>query len=362
MSFSRDTSYVRGDLPDYRPQFPAETSYGIGILGCGKIAKEAHLPAYRDYGLDVVGVWSRSEKTTREVRKDFPFVRSIFPSAQALLDCADIHVIDLATRREHRLEWLTAAISARKHVLAQKPLTFEPGKLGPVLDEAETHGLKIAVNQNARWAPPWRLTSLLIEEGAIGEVVGVTHLLDKPLPPLAGTHFDDIEHMLIVDYLMHWIDITRCWLNGKQVISVQAWDHRIPGQEADMKNPGSATISVRCADGASAIIRFVGDVRTQRPSCPFWIHGTEGTIRGSILGNDHVELDRDGEATRYTPKGAWFVDGFAGAMGELMTAIAEDRQPSNSAEHNQASLELMLAARRSAERSGQSVALPTCRL
>ncbi len=29
--------------------------------------------------------------------------------------------------------------------------------------------------------------------------------------------------------------------------------------------------------------------------------------------------------------GAWFVDGFAGAMGELMSAVAEGREPENSA-------------------------------
>jgi hypothetical protein len=44
-------------------------------------------------------------------------------------------------------------------------------------------------------------------------------------------------------------------------------------------------------------------------------------------------------------------------MGELLTAIAEQREPYNSARHNLLSLELTLAACRSAEQGGATVSL-----
>ena len=78
-------------------------------------------------------------------------------------------------------------------------------------------------------------------------------------------------------------------------------------------------------------MRSVGGSRTARPGCPFWIHGSEGTIRGSLLlGSDFVELERDGATERFELVGAWYVDGFAGAMAELMSAVAEGREPYNS--------------------------------
>ncbi|MFJ6279130.1 Gfo/Idh/MocA family protein [Arthrobacter subterraneus] len=335
-------------VPDYRPQIPEGTRPAIGILGCGGIAQTAHLPAYEQYGLPVAGVWSRSTTTTAGIRERFPSVGRIYASPEELLEDPAVGIVDLATPAEDRLRWLTAAVRAGKHVLAQKPLTTDLDGLAPILAEADERGVRIAVNQNGRWAPPWRLATLLVEDGAIGDVVGVTHLHDKPLPPIAGTHFDDLEHMLISDYLMHWIDITRCWLGGKRAGSVQAVDSRVPGQPDSAKNPWSASIQFSCTDGAHALLRVVGDVRTRKPSCPFWIHGTEGTIRGSVLGgSDRLELERDDVVTQYSLNGQWFVDGFAGAVGELMNAVAEDRQPYNSAAHNVASLELMIAARKS---------------
>jgi len=48
--------------------------------------------------------------------------------------------------------------------------------------------------------------------------------------------------------------------------------------------------------------------------------------------------------------GAWFPDGFHGAMAELLSSIEAGREPMNSARNNLASLELCFAAVASAER------------
>ena len=343
--------------PDYRPRFP-ERGYGIGILGCGQIAQSAHLPAYAKYDQHVAGVWSRSPSTTAGVPERFPFVKAIASSPEELLADPEVEVVDIATPTEYRLEWVAAAVDAGKHVLAQKPLTTDLVGLADVLALASARGVRVAVNQNGRWAPAWRLATMLVEDGAIGEIIGVTHLHDKPLPPIAGTPFDQIDHMLLSDYLVHWTDITRCWLRGKQAASLRAFDARTPGQPASARNPQSATIRLMCTDGATAVLRIVGDVRTPRPRCPFWIHGSDGTLRGSVLGgSDFLELERGETSTRFALEGQWFVDGFAGTMGELMCAIAEDREPSNSAADNIATVTITLAAQESAGRHGQEVDL-----
>jgi predicted dehydrogenase len=105
-------------------------------------------------------------------------------------------------------------------------------------------------------------------------------------------------------------------------------------------------------------MRILGDVVTSdAPGCPFWIHGTTGTLRGSVLlDSDRLELD-DGERRRNVPlSGAWFVDGFAAALGELMCAVAEGREPENSAADAARSVALVLAARESADQGGAMVA------
>lgn len=337
------------------PRFPDDRG-GVAILGAGTIARTAHLPAYDQYGVAVVGVWSRTPARTADL--GLP----VYSSADELLADPAVRFVDLATGPEGRLDWIERAVDAGKHVLAQKPLTLsrdDLARLPEVLARAEAAGVRVAVNHNGRWAPAWRATSLLIRQGAVGEVTGVTHLHDKPLPPLVGTPFDDVPHMLLTDYLLHWVDITRGWLadgGAGPVTSVQAVDSRVPGQPDEARNPWSATLSLATASGATAALRITGSNVSSEPGCPFWVHGTTGTVRGSVLlDSDRVEVDDGTTRTGVPLSGAWFVDGFAAAMGELMCAVAEDREPENSAADAARSVELVLAARDSAEAGGAPV-------
>lgn len=350
-------------LPDAGPRIPVGAG-GVAVLGYGGIAASAHLPAYVQHGIGVVGVCGRPSRTV-DVHESFPTVGRVYRDTDELLADPAVRVVDIATGPDGRADLIRRCLDAGKHVLAQKPVTLDAEEL-PVLEElaflASSRGLRVAVNHNARWAPPWRLASLLLRQGRIGQVVGVTHVHDKALPPLTGTHFDRIEHMLLTDYLLHWIDITRAWLlDGSapgegEVARVIALDSRLPGQPAESRNPWSATILLQARSGATASIRIPGSGVASTPGCPFWVHGTEGTLRGSVLlDSDRLSLDDGSSEERLPLTGAWFVDGFAGAMGELLTAIDEDRDPENSLLSAIASLRLMVAARDSAEQGGVPV-------
>jgi predicted dehydrogenase len=345
-----------GAALEYRPAFPTGRP-AVAILGCGSAAKDLHLPAYAAWDVDVAGVYDPVPAATEGVRERFPFVRRVYASVDELLADPEVVAVDIATRPVDRPELILRAIEAGKHVLAQKPLALDLAAATRVVEAAERAGIKLAVNQNGRWAPQWRAATLLLEQGVVGEVVGITHLHDKGLPPLAGTHFDELDHFLIYDYDVHWIDISRCWLEGDTPVEVRAHDHRTRGQPAGTHSPWAATVEIHYASGAHVLIRTVGDVQTAHASAPFWIHGSNGTIRGSALGSEFLELDCDGEVERIELAGSWYPDGLAGTLGELLSAVAEDREPYNSARHNLLSLELTLAACRSADRDGAPEAL-----
>jgi len=347
---------------DYRPSFPEGYRPGIGIVGCGEVVRTAHLPGYRRYGQRVVGVYDVQAEATAGVREQFG-VETIFRDLEELLSHPEIEVVDVATHPDVRPALVRQALAAGKHVLAQKPFAHDLETARELIEEGERLGLLVAVNQNGRWAPPWRAATLLIEQGSIGDVVAVTHLYHHNYGFTMGTVFDEIEHLVLYDYSVHWFDITRCWLEGKTVTAVRAREYRTPNQPPESKAPWGAWATIDYEDGSSALIRGVGCAETSRPRKLFWIHGSEGTIRGAVLGSgptpgeEFLELERDGRTTRFQLDGSWHTNGFAGAMAELMSAIVEKREPYNSARHNLLSLELTLAACLSAENDGRPVAL-----
>jgi predicted dehydrogenase len=340
---------------EYRPAFPKHRGeLGIGIVGFGGVAKKWHLTAYKKYGLKVVGVYDISPQATAEI-KPHPEKLQVFERLEQLLEHPEIQIVDIATRPVGRIELVRKALRAGKHVLAQKPFATNLDEAYSVVEEAERRRLKLAVNQNGRWAPPWRYASLLIQDGAIGEVQSVTHLYDTRLSwmpnPLHGS-----ANFFIYDYSIHWIDITRCWLEDKNLVTVRAQTFPSLQRPEDGSVMQSMWLMMEYTDGTNAVIRGVGCAHSHTGH-PFWIHGTEGTIRGSVdcKSGDYVELEKQGRRSRYELEGDWFPDGFAGAMGELFCAITEDREPYNSARHHLLSLETTLAACQSAERSGMPV-------
>jgi predicted dehydrogenase len=343
--------------PAYQPSFPPSHRPGVGIIGCGHIVKLAHLPAYAAYGVDVVGVYDSSAEAVDGIQSRFPVVGRVFESVDELLADPRIEVVDIATHPAVRRGLIERAIEAGKHVLSQKPFAVDLAAARELVEMAESRGVRLAVNQNGRWAPPWRIATLLLEQGHVGEVCAVTHLFEHDFEWTVGTAYDEIEHFVLYDFAVHWIDITRCWLHEKTAMSVSAREYRTPMQRPGQHAPWGALVTVDYADGSSAVIRSVG-LATHRPGNPFWIHGTKGTIRGSIRkGTDFVELERQGVVQRYSLEGEWLPDGFAGSLGELCTAIVEGREPYNSARHNLLSLQMTLAACRSADEDGRPVAL-----
>lgn len=338
----------------YKPRFPEGYRPAIGIIGCGGIVRSAHLPAYRKYGVTVAGAYDVSADALALAQRAFG-VRA-YESLDALLADPQVQVVDIATHPAQRIELIRRALAAGKHVLAQKPLALDASEAAAVVDEARARGLALAVNQNGRWSPAWRIATLLVQSGAVGEVLAVTHMFDTSFAWVTGTVFDAVPHWCLYDYAVHWIDITRCWMEGRELTAVRAREYRTPVQPAESQAAWGAWAEFSYAGGASAMIRSVGCSSTAAGGHPFWIHGSQGTIRGSVLGaSDWVELDRGGAFTRYALEGSWFPDGFGGAMGELLCAIAERREPFNSAAHNLLSLRMTLAACASAEQDGAPV-------
>ena len=352
---------LEADL-DYKPSFPDGYRPGIGIVGCGRIVRSSHLPSYARYGQRVVGVYDVRPEATVGIREEYG-VETVFDDVTDLLAHPEIEIVDIATHPNVRPALIRDALASGKHVLAQKPLAEDLVTAGELVEEAERLGLRLAVNQNGRWAPAWRVATLLVERGAIGDVLAVTHLYDHNYGFTLGTVFDQIEHLVLYDYSVHWFDITRCWLEGKTATTVRAREYRTPNQPRDSTAAWGAWATIEYEDGSNGFIRGVGGAATTRPSKPFWIHGTKGTIRGRVLGSGNVpgselvELERNGARTRFELDGTWNSQGFAGTLGELVSAIADGREPYHAARHNLLSLELTLAACKSAEEGGTPVAV-----
>ena len=81
--------------PNWRIPEGAGRQRGIGIIGCGGIVSGAHLPAYRDAGLNVVAVYDVDPEKARAVAAEFE-IATVAESVEALLEMPGVDIVDIA--------------------------------------------------------------------------------------------------------------------------------------------------------------------------------------------------------------------------------------------------------------------------
>ena len=165
----RDAATVAA--PDLPYQAPRPKSYApnIGLIGCGGITSY-HLDAYRALGQCVVAFCDNDEAKAIERRDTYAPEGEVYTDYRDVLARDDIAVVDIATHPEVRVPIIEAAINAGKHVLSQKPFVTDLAEGKRLCDLADTQGVKIAINQNGRWAPHLSYALKAIEADVLGEV------------------------------------------------------------------------------------------------------------------------------------------------------------------------------------------------
>lgn len=333
----------------YLPPRPRAYRPKIALIGCGGIA-EYHLRAYQAMGLDVVALCDVRPEAVEKRRAEF------FPAAEAATDFRellrrdDIEVVDVALHPAERVAVIEAALRARKHVLSQKPFVLDLDVGERLVELARAQEVKLAVNQNGRWAPHFSYLAAAIHRGVVGDVATVDCTLQWDHTWTAGTAFEQVHHLVLFDFGIHWFDIVARFLQGRPARRVWASVVRAPFQK--MKPPMLAQVAIDF-DGAQARLNFNGHVQPGQEDRTV-VCGQKGTLRsfGPSLSDQAVTLHTAEGDARVPLDGTWFVNGFQGAMGELLCAIEDDREPQHSARNNLDTLGLCFAALASAD-SGQ---------
>lgn len=336
------------DLP-WRPPVPRAYRPRIALIGAGGIAG-AHLDAYRTAGWEVAAICGRSlPKAQARADEFFPAARVTDDFASVLSD-ASIDVLDITPHPADRIPLIEAALRSGKHVLSQKPFVLDLDTGERLVALARNHGVKLAVNQNGRWAPHLSFLREAVRAGLVGDVVGVHANIHWNHGWIAGTPFEGVPDLILYDFAIHWFDFLSSVV-GTRAETVIATKGFARGQGARVPLMAQALVTL---DGGQASLVFDG-ATPFGPRDTTYIGGTKGSLQsdGPDLGRQAVKLTTAEGRAQPVLEGQWFNDGFRGAMGELLSAIEDGREPLNGAEANLQSLALAFAAIASARGAGE---------
>lgn len=338
----------------------------LGLIGCGRIAQVAHLPAIEKAdGVELVAVSDPSEYVAGAVAARYGVTRT-YATAQEVWGDREVEAVLVAAPDRFHFELADAALKAGKHVLVEKPLAATVEQCAALVDVVAQTGLKLQVGAMKRHDAGLQFAHRFIG-GPLGEPRSFTawYRIGDLRPGIEATLFprvcadssvsqheaalkSDRQRYLLATHGSHVYDTVRYLLGD--VVAIDA-RHRGYGRDhawvalVTMASGAVGTVTINAdVPGVPAEgIEVFGSTGSVRVDTPFPFYRQASTVQAYTNGQAVVPVLTDGDAYERQ------IEAFA-------QTIREDLAPNPDAADGLAAVTLIAATAASAA-SGQEVTL-----
>lgn len=146
--------------------------YRVGIIGCGSVAQEIHLPVLcRMDKVNVVSICDIEPNRVRHMAKKYN-ISSLYSDPFEMISKEQLSIIDICTPPQSHYELLKAALCSNAHVIIEKPITMNKEENKEMLATAEEFSnLKIGTIYNLLYSLPILKIKNRMKRGLFGDIV-----------------------------------------------------------------------------------------------------------------------------------------------------------------------------------------------
>jgi len=153
----------------------------VGVIGCGMIARKAHLPAYQSLdNVDIIGVSDFKEKAAKSCARKFG-ARKWFTDYHEMLK-EDLELVSICTPNFTHAQIVKDAAEAGINVLVEKPMATSLQDADEMIDACKRSGVQLCVIHNHRYVPGLLEAKKRIGDGRIGRIVSIYAPRYNPIP------------------------------------------------------------------------------------------------------------------------------------------------------------------------------------
>ena len=142
---------------------PNDAPVRVGLLGAGRIAQSAHLPAIAHApSVRLIGLFDPSDHLRETVARRYEVVA--YPTANVLFDDPSIEAVIVAVPDRFHASATLEALRAGKHVLVEKPLASTVAEAEAVVEASRRSGGIVQVGSMKRHDPGVRFAARAVHE------------------------------------------------------------------------------------------------------------------------------------------------------------------------------------------------------
>jgi len=285
-------------------------SLKLGIIGCGGIANNKHMPALKKIpNTEMIAfcdiILDKAEKAAKEYGTENAKVYEDYHDVLKM----DVDIVYVLTPNISHSFITVDALEAGKHVMCEKPMAINSVEAKKMLDAAERTGKKLTIGYQNRFRPDSIYLKRLCEDGALGDIYYARALaIRRRAVPTWGVFLDEEKQGggPLIDIGTHALDLTLWMMDNYEPEMVVGTKYHVLADTQDAANawgpwdPTKFTVEdsafgfIRMKNGATITLEASWALNT------LFVHEAKTMLSGSkggadMLGDDENTLRINGE-------------------------------------------------------------------
>lgn len=198
----------------------------IGLVGCGGIANNKHMPSLSKLSdvCEMVAFCDIIEERAKKAAEQYGTADAkVYTDYNEMFKDADIDVVHVLTPNVAHCPVTVAAFEAGKHVLCEKPMAHCTEDAQKMLDAWKKSGKKFTIGYQNRFRPEVQNLKKACENDELGEIYyGKAHAVRRRAVPTWGVFPNKALQGggPLIDIGTHALDITLWTMNNYEPVSV----------------------------------------------------------------------------------------------------------------------------------------------
>lgn len=257
----------------------AEEKIKIGILGAGHIAQIAHIPQWSKIpNATVVAICDRVKNKARWVAERYNVPR-YYSDPDEMFKSEDIDAIDICTETDTHKDLTISALSARKHVLVEKPMARTYEEARAMADAAKKYKRRLMVAMNVRFRREAITLKSFLDRRELGDVFYARSgwLIRRDLSNAARSWLYNKSRSgggVLMDLGIQMLDVAWWLLGNARPVMVKAVTFN---RSANLDVEDSATCLIHFENGSALALEVSWTILSEREYLYANVHGTQGT-------------------------------------------------------------------------------------
>lgn len=198
----------------------------VGIVGCGYVCSERHIPAWRKIqGANIVAVVDMNRAQAKSVAKTYG-IPMTYCGLSEMLEKERLDIVDICTPPQTHAKLAIDSMERGCDVLCEKPLSMTTKEVKEIWNCQEKTGVRFGVIHNLLFRLPIIKAHSIIKQGGLGKILGASVEMLNTKDDRMTKDMNHWSHKLaggrFGETLSHPIYLLRHFLGDLQVESVTA--------------------------------------------------------------------------------------------------------------------------------------------